>query len=76
MSLTNYSNDPLWSILYETVCCMILYPHHKAHTRDVILREKPNVNPQELSLLLGIPLGEAIVILYELFQKDESPREF
>jgi len=55
---------------------MILYPHHKAHTRDVILREKPNVNPQELSLLLGIPLGEAIVILYELFQKDESPREF
>jgi len=51
---------------------MILYPNHKAHTRDVILQEKPNVNPQELSLLLGIPLGEAIVILHELLQKDNA----
>ena len=72
MSFSEYANDPLWPILYETVCCMILYPHHKAHTRDVILQEKPNVNPQELSLLLGIPLGEAIVILHELLQKESA----
>jgi hypothetical protein len=72
MSFSEYTNDPLWPILYETVCCMILYPHHKAHTRDVILQEKPNVNPQELSLLLGIPLGEAIVILHELLQKEST----
>ena len=72
MSFSEYTNDPLWPILYETVCYMILYPHHKAHTRDVILQEKPNVNPQELSLLLGIPLGEAIVILHELLQKESA----
>lgn len=72
MSFSEYTNDPLWPILYETVCCMILYPYHKAHTRDVILQEKPNVNPQELSLLLGIPLGEAIVILHELLQKESA----
>ena len=72
MSFSEYTNDPLWPILYETVCCMILYPHHKAHTRDVILQEKPNVTPQELSLLLGIPLGEAIVILHELLQKESA----
>ena len=45
---------------------MIMYPHHKAYARDVILHEQPDVTAQELATKLGIPLGEALVILYEL----------
>jgi len=45
---------------------MIMYPHHKAYTRDVVLHEQPDTAPSDLSAKLGVPLGEAIVILYEL----------
>ena len=45
---------------------MIMFPHHKAYTRDVILNEQPDITPKELTAKLSIPLGEAIVILFEL----------
>jgi ribosomal protein S25 len=45
---------------------MVMYAYHKAYTREVILHEKPDITPQELAARLGIPLGEALVILYEL----------
>jgi ribosomal protein S25 len=45
---------------------MVMYAHHKAYTREVILHEKPDITPQELASRLGIPMGEALVILYEL----------
>lgn len=66
MSSEEYVNNPLWVILQETVHSMIMYPHHKAYTRDVILNEQPDITPKELAAKLGISLGEAIVILYEL----------
>jgi len=63
----------MWPVLVETVYAIIMYPHHKAYTRDVVLHEQPDVNPQDLATKLGIPLGEALVILYELQkQKSES----
>jgi hypothetical protein len=43
-----------------------MYPNHKAYTREVVLHEKPDITPTELAARLGIPLGEALVILYEL----------
>lgn len=58
--------NTLWPILVETVHAMIMYPHHKNYVRDVVLREVSNISPRDLSLKLDIPLGEAIVILYEL----------
>ncbi len=61
-----WSGDPLWPILVETVHSLILYRHHKAFVRDVILQEKPDLTPQELALSLGVSLGEAMVILSEL----------
>jgi len=61
-----YESNPLWSVLVETVHAMIMYPHHKAYSRDVVLHEQPHVTPQDLAAKLGIPLGEALVILYEL----------
>jgi len=66
MSLEEYLNNPLWPLLVETVRTMIMYPHHKAYVRDVILHEQPDATPQELAIKLGIPLGEALVIFCEL----------
>ena len=66
MSLEEYVNNPLWPLLVETVHAMIMYPHHKAYARDFILQEQPDVTAQELAIKLSIPLGEALVILYEL----------
>ncbi len=66
MSFEKYVNNPLWPILVETVHAIIMYPHHKAYTRDVVLHEKPDVTPRDLAAELNVPLGEALVILYEL----------
>jgi ribosomal protein S25 len=66
MNPEEYTKEKLWQILVETVHAMVMYPHHKAYIRDVILHEKPDITPQELAARLGIPLGEALVILYEL----------
>lgn len=73
MSWKEHESNPLWPVLVETVHAMIMYPHHKAYTRDVILHEQPDVRPQDLATKLGVPLGEALVILYELQkQRPES----
>ncbi|MEM2995315.1 MAG: hypothetical protein QXI91_04790 [Candidatus Bathyarchaeia archaeon] len=66
MSFENYVKEKLWPILVETVHALAMYANHKAYTRDVILHEKPDITPIELATRLGIPLGEALVILYEL----------
>lgn len=66
MSLEEYVKEKLWPILVETVHALVLYASHKAYTREVILHEKPDITPQELASRLGMPLGEAMVILYEL----------
>ncbi len=66
MSLEEYVNNPLWSVLVETVQAMVMYPHHKAYARDTILHEQPDITPQELATKMGIPVGESLVILYEL----------
>lgn len=66
MSLEEYTKDKLWQILLETVHTLVMYPHHKAYTREVILHDKPDINPNELAARLKIPSGEALVILYEL----------
>ncbi len=73
MSFEEYVSNPLWPVLVETVHTMILYPHHEAYTRDVVLHEQPDMTPSDLAAKLGLPLGEALVILYELQkQKSES----
>jgi len=50
-----------------------MYPHHKAYIRDVVLHEQTDVTEHELAADMGIPLGEALIILYELRkQKSEG----
>ena len=66
LNFQEYTNDNLWLILVETVHANVMYPTHKAYTRDILLREKPDISADELAARLNLPVGEAIVILYEL----------
>lgn len=66
MGTEDYTNGSLWPILVETVHAMVMYPHHKSYVKRVLLKEKPELTPRDLSMAMGIPFGEAIVILHEL----------
>jgi len=66
MNLEEYTREKLWSILIETVHALVMYPNHKAYTREVVLNEKPDITPAQLAIKLNIPLGEALIILHEL----------
>jgi len=69
VSWQEYENNILWPILVETVHAMVMYPHHKAYVRDVVLHEQPVISPKDLAIKLGIPFGESLVILYELHKQ-------
>jgi hypothetical protein len=64
--LDEYVKSPLWPILVDTVHALVMYRSHKRYVSKVILNERPNITPKDLSVQIGIPLGEALVILYEL----------
>lgn len=70
--MSSYRGNPLWLILVETAQNLPLYPAHKAYIRDKILPENPDVTPEELARQLDMPLGEAIVILDELNNKNSD----
>ena len=72
MSLEEYMKEKLWPILVETVHASVMYPSRKGYTREEILREKPDITPAELANRLNMPLGEALVILYELAEERKS----
>lgn len=66
MNLEAYSKEHLWKLLVDAVHASVMYPTHRAYTRDTILPEKPDITPQELATKLNMPMGEALVILNEL----------
>ena len=66
MNLEEYSKEKLWQLLGEVVHSSVMYPTHKAYTRDSILPKKADISANELSERLGMPLGEAMLILIEL----------
>jgi hypothetical protein len=72
MSVEEYTEQTLWPILIETAHALIMYPNHKAYTRDVILPEKPEITAAELAVRLKMPLGEAVVILHELSEERKT----
>lgn len=66
MNLDECSKEKLWQLLVEAVHASVMYPTHKAYTRENILPQKPNITANALAETLGMPLGEALVILGEL----------
>jgi hypothetical protein len=73
MSLQEYLREKLWPILVKTVHASVMYPNHKAYTRETILQEKPDITASELANRLSMSLGEALVILHELEEERKSP---
>jgi hypothetical protein len=69
MNFDEYTKEKLWQLLVEAVHASVMYPTHKAYTRDNIIPQKPDVSANELEERLGMPLGEAIVILSELSEE-------
>ena len=67
--------NPLWLLLVEAVHALSLYTSHKAYTRDSILIDSPGTSAEELALRLNMPLGEALVILYELDSRKAPPKD-
>ena len=74
MNWEDYVNNPLWPILVDTVHSMVMYPHHKAYVRDIVLTEQPHINAKDLALKLNISLGESLVILYELQSRKQEAK--
>lgn len=72
MNPEEYLNEKLWPVLVGTAHALVLYANHKAYSRDVILPKKPDMTPSELAARLRMPLGEALVILYELSLGEEK----
>ena len=73
MNLEEYSKEKLWQLLVETAHASVMYPTHKAYTRGSILPTKADVTASELAERLGMPLGEALVILTELVEERKLP---
>jgi hypothetical protein len=73
MNLDEYSKEKLWQMLVDTVHASVMFPTHKAYTRDTILPSNADLSAFELSQRLSMPLGEAIVILEELAEAKKSP---
>jgi hypothetical protein len=69
MNLDEYTKERLWQLLVEAVHASVMYPTHKAYIRDSIMPQKADVSAFELVERLGMPLGEALVILGELTQE-------
>ena len=67
-----YEENHLWPILVKTVHSLTMYPYHKRYVMNNLLKKNPNITPQDLSVQLDIPLGEALVILHELKNEKEQ----
>ena len=63
----------LWNILLDTVHALPMFKNHKRYVEEVMLKEKPDISSKELAIQINIPLGEAIVILYELRRGEAEP---
>jgi len=71
MNLDEYTKEKLWQLLVEAVHTSVMYPTHKAYTRDCMLPQEADISAAELAERLGMPLGEALVILNELMQNQK-----
>ena len=73
MNLDEYTKERLWQLLVEAVHASVMYPTHKSYTRDCILPQQTDVSALELAQRLGMPFGEALVILNELDPETKAP---
>ena len=66
IALPVLGRDELWILLVETVHSLPMYKSHKRYVEEIMIKETPQISPQELAVQLNIPQGEAIIILDEI----------
>ena len=70
---TALSKEEVWSALVQTAHALLMYNSHKRYVEETMLKENPDVSPQELAIRLSIPIGEALVLLSETRTEHGSP---
>ncbi len=58
--------------LIEAVRAIPTYANTKGYIQTNILPERPEISYKELALLAGIPRGEALVILYDIYMEKQE----
>lgn len=65
------SKDELCELLRQAVEKSPLFANQVAWTRETLLVQTPQPKPQDIASLLGITLGEACIILDEIFKEPD-----
>jgi len=65
--------EELWRALVETAHALLMYKNHKRYVEEILLKEMPDIAPNQLAIRLGIPAGEAIVLLSEIRGETGKP---
>ena len=68
------SKEELWNALVQTAHALLMYRNHKHFIEETLLKEKPDISPQELAIRLSIPLGEALVLLSDVRSETGKPK--
>ncbi len=63
-------NEELWKALVDTAHALLMYKSHKRYVQEVMLKENPDISPDELAVRLNIPKGESLVLLAETARRD------
>ena len=71
IALPVLGRDELWKLLIETVHSLPMYKSHKRYVEEIMIKETPQISPQELAVQLNVPLGETIILLDEI--RGEQP---
>ena len=72
MILEDLKKERLTKLLIDVVHAMVMYTSHKQYIRELVLRDKPILKPDELAIRLNMTLGEVLVILHELEETKNS----
>ena len=66
--------EQLWKALVDTAHALLMYKNHRYYVAEVMLKEKPDISPQELAIQLNIPFGESLVLLAETRGEARKPK--
>ena len=66
--------EQLWKALVDTAHALLMYKNHRYYVAEVMLKEKPDISPQELAIQLNIPFGESLVLLAETRGEVGTPK--
>ena len=72
---SSLDKETIWNALVQTAHSLLMYNSHKRYLEEVMLKQRPDISPQELAIRLSIPLGEAFVLLSETRGEPGKPKD-